>query len=157
MKAITADTLYFPFHSWFSLTHPFSPSIVDVCARCCRVASFPIPFFFHTSNFPVFAEPAIRVVDEQGYEIRDRYYKTGSTIDLSCQVALSYLNKNATSIAETSMPMPYKSSTASIKENLIDVPVKPKGNHHANDNFYKRIVWKKDGENVSKDALFNLR
>lgn len=104
-----------------------------------------------------FAAPAIRVVDEQGYEIRDRYYKIGSTIDLSCQVALSYLNKNATSIAETSMPMPYKSSTASIKENLIDVPAKPKSSHHTNDNFYKRIVWKKDGENVSKDALFNLR
>lgn len=102
-----------------------------------------------------FAAPAIRIVDEQGYEIRDRYYKIGSTIDLSCQVAVSYLNKNASSAPETSMPMPHKASTASIKENLIDVP--PKTKISSNDNFYKKIVWKKDGDNVSKDALFNLR
>lgn len=114
-----------------------------------------------------FAAPAIRVVDEQGYEIRDRYYKIGSTIDLSCQVALSYLNKNATanSYADTSMPMPYKSfsggGSASIKENQIEsVPIKTKPNNNMNnnyENFYKKIVWKKDGENVSRDALFNLR
>lgn len=78
------------------------------------------------------------------------------------------MNKNATanSYADTSMPMPYKSfggSGASIKENQLEtVPIKTKANNNMNnnnnyENFYKKIVWKKDGENVSRDALFNLR
>lgn len=109
------------------------------------------------------AAPAIRVIDEQGYEIRDRYYKIGSTIDLSCQVALSYLTKNSSSTSDLGMlpPMPFANSksiaaTSAIKENLIvDTATKAKSN--SIDSFYRNIVWKKDGENVSKDALFNLR
>lgn len=106
------------------------------------------------------AAPAIRVIDEQGYEIRDRYYKIGSTIDLSCQVALSYLTKNSTSTSDLSM-LPYGNSksmaaSSSIKENLI-VDTASKAKSNSIDSFYRNIVWKKDGENVSKDALFNLR
>lgn len=35
--------------------------------------------------------PAIRVVDEHGHEVHDRYYKMGSAIDLTCQIATTFL------------------------------------------------------------------
>lgn len=48
-----------------------------------------------------FVAPAIRVVDEHGHEVHDRYYKMGSAIDLTCQVAVSFL-----SVLPTVMPAP---------------------------------------------------
>ncbi|KAJ9600312.1 hypothetical protein L9F63_009388, partial [Diploptera punctata] len=30
--------------------------------------------------------PELRVVDEHGHSVHDRYYKTGSTIELTCRV-----------------------------------------------------------------------
>lgn len=121
--------------------------------------------FFPCIRF-VSAAPAIRVIDEQGYEIRDRYYKIGSTIDLSCQVALSFLTKNSSSTSDLSMllPLPFggggssksMAASSSIKDNLI-VDTASKAKSNSIDSFYRNIVWKKDGENVSKDALFNLR
>lgn len=40
----------------------------------------------HTST-----APAIRVVDEHGHAVHDRYYKMGSAIDLTCQIATTFL------------------------------------------------------------------
>lgn len=101
------------------------------------------------------------MVDEQGNEIRDRYYKIGSTIDITCQVAITYIANNASSIPEPNILLHRLQQTQSplsafsVKENEIDVPEKMKSS--TNDSIYRRIVWKKDGENVTKDALFNHR
>lgn len=35
--------------------------------------------------------PEIKVVDEQGYSVSDRYYKTGSTIELTCRAVTSII------------------------------------------------------------------
>lgn len=37
-------------------------------------------------NVCVFAAPDIRIIDEARHELRDRYYKTGSGIELACVV-----------------------------------------------------------------------
>ncbi|GAB0087976.1 Immunoglobulin [Sergentomyia squamirostris] len=70
----------------------------DAGLYMCQVSTHP-PRVFAT-NVTVLA-PAIRVVDEHGHEVHDRYYKMGSAIDLTCQVAVSFL-----SVLPTVMPAP---------------------------------------------------
>lgn len=116
--------------------------------------------------------PAIRVVDEQGNEIRDRYYKFGSKIDLTCQVATNFITKNSTSTFESKFsllqrqmdvqPTPPPTlfppiSAFDVKENEIDMSERATLRVAVNDSVFRRIQWTKDGENVSKDAIFNLR
>lgn len=118
--------------------------------------------------------PAIRVVDEQGNEIRDRYYKIGSKIDLTCQVATKFITKNSTSTSKTKFsllqrhtdeqqqPTPPPTlfppiSAFDIKENEIDMTERATLRVAVNDSIFRRIQWTKDGENISKDAVFNLR
>lgn len=122
----------------------------------------------------LFPAPAIRVVDEQDNEIHDRYYKIGSKIDLTCQVATKFITKNATSKAKTQFsllqrptdiqlpPTPPPTlfppiSAFDIKENEIDMSERATLRVAVNDSIFQRIRWTKDGENVSKDAVFNLR
>lgn len=127
--------------------------------------------------FSRYAAPAIRIIDEQGNEIRDRYYKIGSTIDLTCQVATAFIKNNNTGVApepnillqyqqqhnspphhsHSAATSPQPQATHSVGENEIDVP--DKSRHNGNDvmGLHRRIVWKKDGHNVTKDAHFNLR
>lgn len=126
-------------------------------------------------NFGWNAAPAIRVVDEQGNEIRDRYYKIGSKIDLTCQVATNFITKNATSTIESkfshlqrhiemppSPPTPPPTlfppiSAFDVRDNEIDMSERATLRVAVNDSLFRRIKWTKDGDNVSKDAIFNLR
>lgn len=118
--------------------------------------------------------PAIRVIDEQDNEIHDRYYKIGSKIDLTCQVATKFITKNSTSKAKTQFSLLQRSidvelpptppptlfppiSAFDIKENEIDVSERQTLRIAVNDSVFRRIQWTKDGESVSKDAVFNLR
>lgn len=118
--------------------------------------------------------PAIRIVDEQGNEIRDRYYKIGSTIDLTCQVATAFIKNNTgvapepnillqyqqqhNSLHHTAVTSPQPVATNSVRENEIDVTDKSRYNGGNDGNIlHRRIVWKKDNLNVTKDAHFNLR
>lgn len=127
--------------------------------------------------FSRYAAPAIRIVDEQGNEIRDRYYKIGSTIDLTCQVATAFIKNNSTGIApepnillqyqqqhnspahhsHSAATSPQPQATNSVRENEIDVSDKSRHNGNDVNGLHRRIVWKKDGHNVTKDAHFNLR
>lgn len=134
---------------------------------------------FHAYLFYIPA-PAIRIVDEQGNEIRDRYYKIGSTIDLTCQVAISFIKNSTTNAPEPNillnhyqMEPNYHShqqqqqqheqhhQQPSIHENIIDVSDKTLRNNNGassrDNSLFKKILWQKDGENISKDALFNFR
>lgn len=116
----------------------------------------------------MFLAPAIRVIDEQGNEIRDRYYKIGSTIDLTCQVATTFITNNASNTPESKFSLLMRQIDAfattsktpfAAAENEIDISDRAtlRNMHSANDSVFRKIVWTKDGENVSKDALFNLR
>lgn len=116
--------------------------------------------------------PAIRVVDEQGNEIRDRYYKIGSKIDLTCQVATEFITKNSTSTVETKFSLLQRQvdaqpthpptlfppiSAFDVKDNEIDMSERATIRVAVNDSLFRRIKWTKDGESVSKQAIFNLR
>lgn len=95
------------------------------------------------------------MIDEQGHEVHDRYYKIGSTIDLSCQVATSYLLNSSANAAEPQSLLQYPGSPP-IKDNLIeDSSIQ---SSIINDSkFYKKIIWLKDGASLSSDAIFNIR
>lgn len=116
--------------------------------------------------------PAIRVVDEQGNEIRDRYYKIGSKIDLTCQVATNFITKNSTTTSESKFsllqrqidvePTPPPTlfppiSAFDVQENEIDMTERATLRVAVNDSVFRRIQWTKDSDKVSKDAIFNLR
>lgn len=47
------------------------------------------------------SEPPLRLIDDQGREISDRYYKVGSTIDLYCQVSRNFLIKENIQITKS--------------------------------------------------------
>lgn len=112
-------------------------------------------------------------MDEQGNEIHDRFYKIGSTIDLTCQVATTFIIKNSTILVEPSFSLLQKQtntlSTAattlypppisafSVLENEIKANERETLRTVFNDSLFQRICWTKDGEKISKDALFNLR
>lgn len=123
---------------------------------------------FFVFIFSLYIAPAIRVIDEQGHEVRDRYYKIGSTIELSCQVATSYVINSSSSTPEPNGLLQYP-VTPSIKQNLIDYngdggPSKThkfssssSSSSSSESKFYKRIIWRKDGEKLIGDAIFNIR
>lgn len=112
-------------------------------------------------------------MDEQGNEIRDRYYKIGSKIDLTCQVATHFITKNSTNTVELKFSLLQPSqidasptppptlfppiSAFNVRDNEIDMTERETIRVAINDTMFQRIKWTKDGENVSKDAVFNLR
>lgn len=112
-------------------------------------------------------------MDEQGNEVHDRYYKIGSTIDLTCQVATTFITNNSTSTTEPGFSLLQKQSNTlptaattlfpppisafSVLANEIDVGERATLRTAFNDSLFQRIRWTKDGEKLSKDALFNLR
>jgi hypothetical protein len=124
-----------------------------VIARINKLQS--LPFFIHA------VAPAIRLVDEMGHEVSDRYYKLGSGVDITCQVALTFLNtipsssttnpneKFLTSLAtttSTTTTFPFI-DTNLIRKNHEYVPYT--GNHI--------IHWKKDGKDLPKDIKISMR
>jgi hypothetical protein len=41
------------------------------------------------NNTFIFIAPDLKVVDEHGHSVHDRYYQTGSTVELTCRVMTS--------------------------------------------------------------------
>lgn len=109
--------------------------------------------------------PAIRVIDEKGHEVRDRYYKIGSTIELSCQVATSYLiNPSASTPDPNRLQLYYADATkspppvaAAAQSSPPSSPSSSLEKRTFDSKFYRKIVWLKDGEPLPSDALFNIR
>ena len=112
--------------------------------------------------------PAIRLVDEMGHEVSDRYYKLGSSVDITCQVALSFLNtipsspgtnfndkfpSPPTTEAITARTIPTTTIFPFIDINLIrktfEQQIPYSGKHN--------IKWRKDGKDLPKDIKINLR
>lgn len=103
-------------------------------------------------QFFLFKGPAVRVVDEHGHEVHDRYYKTGSEIDLTCQVAITYLSALPT--VRPGSPNHFNpistATTVSLnkKENELE---------NSFDFYHKKLIWKKDDEALPKNTSFTLR
>lgn len=99
-----------------------------------------------------------------GHEVSDRYYKLGSSVDVTCQVALSFLNTlppspitnlndkfpmlltTTTTTTSTTTMFPFIDANL-IRKSLENIPYS--GNHN--------IKWKKDGKDLPKDIKINLR
>ncbi|XP_058455308.1 uncharacterized protein LOC131432803 [Malaya genurostris] len=131
----------------------------------CQVSTHP-PRVFAT-NLTVL-EPAVRIVDEMGYEFYDRYYKLGSTIDISCQVSLSYLatlptrtrpvstGQNANSLQTVSSDSNVATNFGSVSTTNSKVFNEEATTSNNNKDKTKQslpqnIVWKKDGSELPKD------
>lgn len=110
--------------------------------------------------------PAIILVDEMAHEVSDRYYKLGSSVDISCQVALSFLNTipspTTNSYDRLLSPLAVESTTKAaptttifpfIDINLIKKTIEQQIPYSGKHN----IKWKKDGKDLPKDIKINLR
>lgn len=70
---------------------------------------------------------AIRLVDEHGHEVHDRFYRTGSVIDITCQISVIYLSI--------------------LPSGLFDRKI---------DYYHKKLVWLKDGKLLPNNEI-NLK
>nr|XP_036232512.1 uncharacterized protein LOC106621618 isoform X2 [Bactrocera oleae] len=86
-------------NNWRLLINPIQRE--DAGVYMCQVSTHPPRVF--TTNLTIL-EPPLRLIDEQEREVSDRYYKTGSTIDLYCQVSRSFLIKENIKIAKSLQP-----------------------------------------------------
>nr|XP_029719087.1 uncharacterized protein LOC109404443 [Aedes albopictus]XP_029719088.1 uncharacterized protein LOC109404443 [Aedes albopictus]XP_029719089.1 uncharacterized protein LOC109404443 [Aedes albopictus] len=119
----------------------------------CQVSTHP-PRVFAT-NLTVL-EPAVRIVDEMGYEFYDRYYKLGSTIDISCQVSLSYLatlptkTPPANTVVQLMAPAGDSKTTSS---KLLNEGATTSNNNKdkTRQSLPQSVVWKKDGVALPND------
>lgn len=87
-----------------------------------------------------------------GYDVNDRYYKLGSLVDITCQVAVAYL---------ATLPPVASEGPKSIKTgaNVIDVDA-AKETFGAKERLHylnHKIEWKKDGESLPADVKISLR
>jgi hypothetical protein len=112
-----------------------------------------------------FTAPAIRLVDEMGHEVTDRYYKLGSSVDITCQVALSFLNTlpPATSLTDKSGTTNQPAFTSTTTTSTTVFPFLDTNFIHKTFpeqipyNGKHKIKWKKDGKDLPKDIKINLR
>lgn len=128
----------------------------------------------------IFLEPPLRLIDEQERDVGDRYYKTGSTIDLQCQVSRSFLYKENQKILKSLMPLNANLSsfvdinqitkTNKDKSNLSDTKIgsalnaltlstnqSDKQELSAEKLFSNIVFWAKDDEELPTTALRRIR
>lgn len=67
----------------------------------------------HKWNFEPL-EPPLRLIDDQERDVGDRYYKSGSTINLQCQISRSYLDKELENILKSLLPQDIDSLDTSV-------------------------------------------
>lgn len=95
-----------------------------------------------------------------GHDVNDRYYKLGSLIDISCQVAVSYLATLPPVPSETAKG---QSSKSGATGNLIDGDSKKTDGDgkllrdRSLNYLNHKIEWKKDGESLPGDVKISLR
>lgn len=101
-----------------------------------------------------------------GHEVSDRYYKLGSSVDITCQIALSFLNTipsptinsndrylsaltTTTSTTRPSTTTTFPFIDINLIKKTIEQHIPYSGKHN--------IKWKKDGRDLPKDIKINLR
>ncbi|EGK96797.1 AGAP002708-PB, partial [Anopheles gambiae str. PEST] len=131
----------------------------DAGLYMCQVSTHP-PRVFAT-NLTVL-EPAVRIVDEMGYEFSDRYYKLGSTIEISCQVSTSYLATLPPSPKSAGQQQRSKTSPVGASANALDETAKTgskatKDDNKLSDSTERGLIsWTKDGAELPKDVKMSF-
>ncbi|XP_058116020.1 uncharacterized protein LOC131258680 [Anopheles coustani] len=137
----------------------------DAGLYMCQVSTHP-PRVFAT-NLTVL-EPAVRIVDEMGYEFYDRYYKLGSTIEISCQVSTSYLatlppvsasaSQRSKSSVVASNTLGHIFPPGGSNERVMHGPPKNlKDDNKLTDATEKGLIsWTKDGAELPKDVKMSF-
>ncbi|XP_052889860.1 uncharacterized protein LOC128298159 [Anopheles moucheti] len=127
----------------------------DAGLYMCQVSTHP-PRVFAT-NLTVL-EPAVKIVDEMGYEFFDRYYKLGSTIEISCLVSTSYLASLPPSSKSVAQQQRSRTSVG-VQANALDEMSK-QGTKTTNDD--SKLLdstergWTKDGAELPKDVKMSF-
>ncbi|XP_053667448.1 uncharacterized protein LOC128717796 [Anopheles marshallii] len=130
----------------------------DAGLYMCQVSTHP-PRVFAT-NLTVL-EPAVRIVDEMGYEFFDRYYKLGSTIEISCQVSTSYLASLPPSSKSVAQQQRSRTSVGA-QANTLDEMAKQgtkttKDDNKLLDSTERGLIsWTKDGAELPKDVKMSF-
>ncbi|KAL7745793.1 hypothetical protein ACLKA6_009988 [Drosophila palustris] len=83
-------------NNWRLLINPTQRE--DAGIYMCQVSTHPPRVF--TTNLTIL-EPPLRIIDEHERDVGDRYYKSGSTVDLQCQISRNFYQKEHYNILKT--------------------------------------------------------
>ncbi|XP_034671535.1 uncharacterized protein LOC117903525 [Drosophila subobscura] len=133
-------------NNWRLLINPTQRE--DAGIYMCQVSTHPPRVF--TTNLTVL-EPPLRMIDEHERDVGDRYYKSGSTVDLQCQISRNFFQKERYNILKTSDPTTAKavSNETENELNLIGDSNQTQlklTSQELEKYFTKFITWAKDEE-----------
>ncbi|XP_032594018.1 uncharacterized protein LOC6565006 isoform X2 [Drosophila grimshawi] len=126
----------------------------DAGIYMCQVSTHPPRVF--TTNLTIL-EPPLRIIDEHERDVGDRYYKSGSTVDLQCQISRNFFQKERHNITESSSSNSKLNDTAS-ELYLISYANQTHSTFSSQElekYFINFITWAKDEEPLQ--ALTNRR
>ncbi|XP_017045623.1 uncharacterized protein LOC108091111 [Drosophila ficusphila] len=135
-------------NNWRLLINPTQTE--DAGVYMCQVSTHPPRVF--TTNLTIL-EPPLRIIDEHERDVGDRYYKSGSTVDLQCQISRSFFQKErqtiikSTDTANDAVQKVVNESTSEL--NLIGNTSHAHTKFSGQDlekYFTKFITWAKDEE-----------
>ncbi|XP_041563993.1 uncharacterized protein LOC108134983 isoform X2 [Drosophila elegans] len=144
-------------NNWRLLINPTQTE--DAGVYMCQVSTHPPRVF--TTNLTIL-EPPLRIIDEHERDVGDRYYKSGSTVDLQCQISRSFFQKErhtilkSTDYVNDSLQKLFNDTTSELY--LIGNTSRTQHKFSGQDlekYFLKFITWAKDEEPLQ--GLTNTR
>lgn len=98
---------------------------------------------------------AIRVVDELGHEVHDRYYKIDSIIELTCEVAVTFLT-TLPNVIYGNHPFSIFPRTTTTKSPPTGPTDAPWDNKY--DYYHQNIIWRLNNKTIPNvdESNFNL-
>ncbi|XP_016925310.2 uncharacterized protein dpr18 [Drosophila suzukii] len=135
-------------NNWRLLINPTQTE--DAGVYMCQVSTHPPRVF--TTNLTIL-EPPLRIIDEHERDVGDRYYKSGSTVDLQCQISRSFFQKErqtilkSTESANDAVQKLFNETNSELNliGNSSQMPQKFSG-QDLEKYFTKFITWAKDEE-----------
>ncbi|KAH8254880.1 hypothetical protein KR038_007344 [Drosophila bunnanda] len=136
-------------NNWRLLINPTQTE--DAGIYMCQVSTHPPRVF--TTNLTIL-EPPLRIIDEHERDVGDRYYKSGSTVDLQCQISRNFFLKERYTILKSTettkggvVQKLYNESSG--EPNLLDKAGQDQlklSGQELEKYFSKFITWTKDEE-----------
>ncbi|EDW82252.2 uncharacterized protein Dwil_GK25220 [Drosophila willistoni] len=140
-------------NNWRLLINPTHRE--DAGIYMCQVSTHPPRVF--TTNLTIL-EPPLRIIDEHERDVGDRYYKSGSTVDLQCQISRNFFQKESYNILKSSAIN--DTMMAYIKTELNNIGNRDQTQQKVSSQEFEKhldnfITWAKDEEPLQ--ALTNKR